>query len=187
MHRIFTFHNVSINTLGAEVFEPLPFLFTFHNVSINTDRFGTSVFSSSWFTFHNVSINTADFHLDSICKYNLHSTMFLLILTLSRLFHCSFFHLHSTMFLLIHRTQHLTPYTDPYLHSTMFLLIRLAIVSDNPAEVNLHSTMFLLILFPDCNIFSTSALFTFHNVSINTSNKAALTVSAQIYIPQCFY
>ena len=99
--RVFTFHNVSINTLRLQKIELLKsslhstmFLlipsdngtmklaakfFTFHNVSINTVPPEVVEQALHYFTFHNVSINTEseDEGISSILA--LHSTMFLLI------------------------------------------------------------------------------------------------------------
>ena len=62
-------------------------VFTFHNVSINT-VFSPSFFHASWnFTFHNVSINTLATFAQSGFPWSLHSTMFLLI----RKHFCDFF------------------------------------------------------------------------------------------------
>ena len=57
------------------------------------------------------------------------------------------------------------------LHSTMFLLIRVFSVVSVEVFKNLHSTMFLLILLLMCRLNSSSSLFTFHNVSINTHSR----------------
>ena len=54
----FTFHNVSINTVGTIKTGQNDPDFTFHNVSINTGISGSFIVISSFFTFHNVSINT---------------------------------------------------------------------------------------------------------------------------------
>ena len=58
-------------------------IFTFHNVSINTIVSAMCSRTDSSFTFHNVSINTIVEAEDSDMKATLHSTMFLLILTSS--------------------------------------------------------------------------------------------------------
>ena len=55
-------------------------VFTFHNVSINS-MFPTQLKKSMRkFTFHNVSINSKSAVADKLSDINLHSTMFLLIL-----------------------------------------------------------------------------------------------------------
>ena len=77
--------------------------FTFHNVSINTDTQKFAFLFEFEFTFHNVSINTIVIHQMSIHISYLHSTMFLLILSLRRITMWWNIHLHSTMFLLIPR------------------------------------------------------------------------------------
>ena len=56
--KIFTFHNVSINTENGNEYPTLFFRFTFHNVSINTLPQTRVSRESVFFTFHNVSINT---------------------------------------------------------------------------------------------------------------------------------
>ena len=57
--RIFTFHNVSINTAPKSCIVPFFMYFTFHNVSINTKSgLKIIIFCIRSFTFHNVSINT---------------------------------------------------------------------------------------------------------------------------------
>ena len=76
---------------------------------------------------------------------NLHSTMFLLILSGTAIFFSQTF----------------------YLHSTMFLLIQWCQSSKAIRQADLHSTMFLLIPVNNEIIWS-SDTFTFHNVSINS-------------------
>ena len=56
------------------------------------------------------------------------------------------------------------------LHSTMFLLIRRGISADDREVTTLHSTMFLLILSECCRQCGIT-LFTFHDVSINTTTR----------------
>ena len=97
------------------------------------------------FTFHYVSINSILVKRHFLLHLNLHSTMYLLILSVSccvRFGHNLFtFHyvsinspasslpadyqsnLHSTMYLLIQYSLRVIPYTFLYLHSTMYLLI----------------------------------------------------------------
>ena len=55
---LFTFHNVSINTLLHLSSHRSTCKFTFHNVSINTGSVHRYVYAEYEFTFHNVSINT---------------------------------------------------------------------------------------------------------------------------------
>ena len=54
----FTFHNVSINTVGTIKTGQNDPDFTFHNVSINTAVVDSVKLADYCFTFHNVSINT---------------------------------------------------------------------------------------------------------------------------------
>ena len=54
-------------------------LFTFHNVSINSLSFLLFNDSALLFTFHNVSINSQSKKAIKQMRKNLHSTMFLLI------------------------------------------------------------------------------------------------------------
>ena len=76
---LFTFHNVSINTVQTQP-GILPMSdFTFHNVSINTSETMAKQYVGTFFTFHNVSINTRNFKVNLIFTQSLHSTMFLLI------------------------------------------------------------------------------------------------------------
>ena len=98
---LFTFHNVSINTNWGLLHILRHHQFTFHNVSINTGIPFILRRLLLIFTFHNVSINTAAslFSISALC--NLHSTMFLLILSCICQGFQHFLHLHSTMFLLI--------------------------------------------------------------------------------------
>ena len=56
--------------------------FTFHNVSINTVFSKLHLKASKLFTFHNVSINTVPEELIQEMYCTLHSTMFLLILSM---------------------------------------------------------------------------------------------------------
>ena len=119
----FTFHNVSINTVGnlrwiahdctlhSTMFLlilALPFVsfpsasdFTFHNVSINTVKELMQKGGLYYFTFHNVSINTSDRRQDGRICLSLHSTMFLLIRQGIVWIRFHGLSLHSTMFLLI--------------------------------------------------------------------------------------
>ena len=56
-------------------------VFTFHNVSINTMSAAKEYIKDSVFTFHNVSINTRGLGVPELGgELTLHSTMFLLIL-----------------------------------------------------------------------------------------------------------
>ena len=100
--KLFTFHNVSINTEYGKYCEQPIQLFTFHNVSINTATNRSKKFTSKLnlhstmfllilrvsglepdlsapFTFHNVSINTVIQYYSQLYVRYLHSTMFLLI------------------------------------------------------------------------------------------------------------
>ena len=54
----FTFHYVSINTVGGTGGEGGADIFTFHYVSINTSSLFKKIVFNSSFTFHYVSINT---------------------------------------------------------------------------------------------------------------------------------
>ena len=56
---VFTFHNVSINTVCMLLLRYQCNIFTFHNVSINTKVKDLKVNLFMVFTFHNVSINTS--------------------------------------------------------------------------------------------------------------------------------
>ncbi len=75
--------------------------FTFHNVSINSPEVRQLFFSVPTFTFHNVSINSDTRPKCPGEVVNLHSTMFLLILTVLAAAVPVHQYLHSTMFLLI--------------------------------------------------------------------------------------
>ena len=55
---VFTFHDVSINTMCSCKEKERATAFTFHDVSINTRVFWWKYFLSNFFTFHDVSINT---------------------------------------------------------------------------------------------------------------------------------
>ena len=100
---LFTFHDVSINTmyqtdLTSRIHLPLhstmfllihitmkqieldDLYFTFHDVSINTSRQYQEAQYLLDFTFHDVSINTGVTSRTAFLKHPLHSTMFLLIL-----------------------------------------------------------------------------------------------------------
>ena len=129
---LFTFHNVSINTVQTQP-GILPMSdFTFHNVSINTSETMAKQYVGTFFTFHNVSINTRNFKVNLIFTQSLHSTMFLLIqvLWLWLLTH-TIVTLHSTMFLLIRGLSALQWLLQISLHSTMFLLIHSSVRSDS--------------------------------------------------------
>ena len=76
---VFTFHNVSINTISPSGYGLIDFFFTFHNVSINTTLIKILKLGQEYFTFHNVSINTMCVRCSRKLLQTLHSTMFLLI------------------------------------------------------------------------------------------------------------
>ncbi len=61
------------------------------------------------------------------------------------------------------------------LHSTMFLLIQIDLFICGNFEIPLHSTMFLLIQTFTPLLFHKSTIFTFHNVSINTTELTDIT------------
>ena len=131
----FTFHNVSINTQNFQVTPAPDNCFTFHNVSINTDDCDYSKAETKYFTFHNVSINTVKRFDNRLCKFALHSTMFLLIpLTLPSVA-SDYLSLHSTMFLLIRFRRSAESGTGLSLHSTMFLLIRFTYYKDEKGGI----------------------------------------------------
>ena len=141
-------------------------VFTFHNVSINSMKMLLTSLHKLSFTFHNVSINSLFFCSCVLTRtYNLHSTMFLLILS------------------------YVTVYSLPHLFTFHNVSINSGIRATFSYRciMNLHSTMFLLIRVSI--IFNLSIyVFTFHNVSIN-SNYIVLKFNNKIdiYIPQCFY
>ena len=56
--KIFTFHNVSINSINGLISSVTQNSFTFHNVSINSFPISHFPNSEKKFTFHNVSINS---------------------------------------------------------------------------------------------------------------------------------
>ena len=120
----FTFHYVSINTVGGTGGEGGADIFTFHYVSINTKL--ASIHSHNMRTLHSTMfllIHGVDSTQAMAGLKTLHSTMFLLILLpcLKRLY--SIQALHSTMFLLIQATTGGCELSEHPLHSTMFLLI----------------------------------------------------------------
>ena len=98
--RLFTFHNVSINSsflLGKRMdyfyLHSIMYLlirqsfllilllitFTFHNVSINSPYTLNAIPVASKFTFHNVSINSSGMFYTECDNHHLHSIMYLLI------------------------------------------------------------------------------------------------------------
>ena len=117
--------------------------------------------------------------------------------------------LHSTMFLLIQLLEVARQQVLPTLHSTMFLLIRYPGEPVQRKNGPLHSTMFLLIRNQGSYPGRKLQHFTFHNVSINTSDSGDklfyllplhstmfLLIRREnrckapykiLYIPQCFY
>ena len=142
---LFTFHDVSINTLAVAFADVFSVFFTFHDVSINTAFLDRIYEAGQFFTFHDVSINTENSAQMAAQVAALHSTMFLLIpMPITGKIDRKYT-LHSTMFLLIRRFWIATTYLHRSLHSTMFLLIR-------------GSTVTL----------TARIIFTFHDVSINT-------------------
>ena len=58
---VFTFHNVSINSLSVLPAAGGSYVFTFHNVSINSRTVTSWTDVVNTFTFHNVSINSCTF------------------------------------------------------------------------------------------------------------------------------
>ena len=80
----------------------LSVIFTFHNVSINSIRTLLKIWIKKVFTFHNVSINSSAEEVQEAVDYHLHSIMYLLILEASVHFVTPDFNLHSIMYLLIH-------------------------------------------------------------------------------------
>ena len=74
--------------------------FTFHYVSIKTIFLTLHFLKVVLFTFHYVSIKTIRFYDVSLCNQDLHSTMYLLKLTVFVLLSKKLLHLHSTMYLL---------------------------------------------------------------------------------------
>ena len=142
--------------------------FTFHNVSINTIgrlRDGHlkqfALHSTMFLLIQRCSICL------SYCYTTLHSTMFLLIHVRKFAVHVVHVSLHSTMFLLIQNSLFRNLLIQSTLHSTMFLLIRNRVTNVTKVFISLHSTMFLLILIQCWNL-PKAVPFTFHNVSINT-------------------
>ena len=80
MVKIFTFHNVSINSNRPSRTCQRLRKFTFHNVSINSQIGIRDFYHAHAFTFHNVSINSST-HSDNLNAFrHLHSIMYLLIL-----------------------------------------------------------------------------------------------------------
>ena len=161
-------------------------IFTFHNVSINTMYFCRKKVMGTVFTFHNVSINTL------VCEYDftyfraLHSTMFLLIPFKAIWSHVSPCTLHSTMFLLIPVRSSLTATLILFTFhnvsiNTLIPGVTVLVgcnftfhnVSINTHRsrtllkpfLSLHSTMFLLIL----------------------PEHKEIKETFRLYIPQCFY
>ena len=70
-----------------------------------------------------------------------------------------------------------------HLHSIMYLLIREIDKTTYINQINLHSIMYLLIPNGTAYISYGNILFTFHNVSINSSHEDIRKVKAYIYIP----
>ena len=162
-------------------------IFTFHDVSINTLREFESVCDQLFFTFHDVSINTI-VDQGRVMRYvTLHSTMFLLILDSDfKEMYSSLSSLHSTMFLLIPvstgngmRWGYFT-FHDVSINTSAILVVP---VSHSP----LHSTMFLLILYQTAVDQWGWLPFTFHDVSINTQSWIRIWKKFFLYIPRCFY
>ena len=168
----FTFHNVSINTIGRLRDGHLK-QFALHSTmflliqrcSICLSYCYTTLHSTMFllipsvicpwsahsfqFTFHNVSINTKLMRMDS---------------TMEKIF--TFHNVSINTFWLEWRKPAIK-----YLHSTMFLLIPNITGWSQRKCVHLHSTMFLLIRKCTARKHFQSRVFTFHNVSINTDQK----------------
>ena len=103
MDLVFTFHNVSINTI------------IFHLLSIPHSSLHSTMFL----------LIQLDKEKDNKNISSLHSTMFLLIQNITSRKERTKTTLHSTMFLLIRFSALHLPELQETLHSTMFLLIRL--------------------------------------------------------------
>ena len=99
---LFTFHDVSINTmyqtdLTSRIHLPLhSTMFLLIHITMKQIEL-----DDLYFTFHDVSINTGVTSRTDFLKHPLHSTMFLLILRQISFFYHPDIPLHSTMFLLI--------------------------------------------------------------------------------------
>ena len=81
----------------------IPLIFTFHNVSINSILAAYTKAKKKKFTFHNVSINSDELNQEIRKEIDLHSIMYLLILSYLRNYYKKIIHLHSIMYLLIPR------------------------------------------------------------------------------------
>ena len=162
------------------------------------------------FTFHYVSINTGYPVKSTLCRYTLHSTMFLLIQLLRGHFGVispDFTFHYVSINTLIARTiiwlyliftfhyvsintlsQNVLLMHQHSLHSTMFLLIHKSGQKIYEGDIPLHSTMFLLIRRDGTKRAILTNNFTFHYVSINTGNGFCLNLPhIGLYIPLCFY
>ena len=139
---------------------------------------------------------------------DLHSTMYLLNLSVLIVFLAPTSYLHSTMYLLnldtaltkSHVQQSFTFHyvsiksswqlisirSLPNLHSTMYLLNRRLIRCKDCINYDLHSTMYLLnpAYTPNTDIV---LKFTFHYVSIKSDRMEEVTLYMLIYIPLCIY
>ena len=100
--KIFTFHNVSINSQQPENLICAEMENLHSTMFLLIHSAGTTHTGRNRFTFHNVSINSQNFLKNfSPCLAHLHSTMFLLILDFNKMPANINVYLHSTMFLLI--------------------------------------------------------------------------------------
>ena len=119
------------------------------------------------FTFHYVSINITFLVKELRTLSSLHSTMYLLICTLSsipgKMADIFTFHYVSINIATGEATQETIEDT---LHSTMYLLISFKVRPEPQSFHSLHSTMYLLIS-KICEGISFTGFFTFHYVSIN--------------------
>ena len=117
------------------------------------------------FTFHYVSINSILVKRHFLLHLNLHSTMYLLILSVS----CCVRFGHNLF------TFHYVSINSP--------------ASSLPADYqsNLHSTMYLLILDSGICKRYRQDTFTFHYVSINSIYTPPYPHCTIIYIPLCIY
>ena len=151
---LFTFHDVSINTLAVAFADVFSVFFTFHDVSINTAFLDRIYEAGQFFTFHDVSINTENSAQMAAQVAALHSTMFLLI------------------------PMPITGKIDRKytLHSTMFLLIRRRRSCNVPLSFyfTFHDVSINTIFCP--SLLLPEQCFTFHDVSINTRRLFILTI-----------
>ena len=139
----FTFHNVSIKSTCMTPVYCFKIIFTFHNVSIKSQSISDNAVIILYFTFHNVSIKSRILrNKANHTRGTLHSTMSLLNLDMAKVesYHNVVFTFHNVSI----KSKYVVSavFVQPPLHSTMSLL--------NLVAYLIHKSCFLVLYIPQC-------------------------------------